>query len=217
MKRIILLCVLVAGITVHHLNAQTGNNKVEILQPVTRTYYEPAGVLTVNAENKLRFESADASIKRFLVNASQGTVKQQGNDFIITPAKTGDLALAIYNYNDIGNPILIEERNMTVVSAPAATIAGKNGGQISKEEFVKAEKIECSGNYTITEFKFSVAGKALEYKEFLGRGETLTPDMIAAVNTLRAGEKIFVEYIRAKPENSEAIRQISPLTFTLTE
>jgi len=208
---------LISGLISFEIAAQPGNNKVEVMQPVLHTSYEPAGVLTVNQGNTIRIASADNSVERFLVNASQGTVKQEGEDFIVRPERTGDLLLSIYNYNDIANPVLIEERKMKVVSAPVATIAGKNGGQISKQEFLKAEKVECSGNYTITEFKFSVAGKALEYKEFFRKGDLLSPEMISAVQQLTAGEKIFIEYIRAKPENNEASRQIAPVTFTLIE
>src|SRR5690349_20411744 len=98
MKRTILLVILITGLTNQTLLAQEDNHKVEILKPVLHTNYEPAGVLTVNTDNKLRFESVDA--KRLLVNTSQGTVKQQGKDFILRPEKTGDLALAIYNYDD---------------------------------------------------------------------------------------------------------------------
>jgi len=197
--------------------AQPGNHKVEILAPVQHTSYEPAGVLTVNMDNKLRFESADASVQRFLVNTNQGTVKQDGKDFIITPDKTGELALAIYNYDDVGNPVLIEERIMTVVSSPAASIAGKSGGNISKAELVNAEKVSCSGNYTITEYKLTVSGKGVGYHEFQRKGDTISTDMIAAINELPVGGKIFIEYIRAKPEDSEATRQIAPLSFTLIE
>ena len=213
----IFLLILISGLLSFDMAAQPGNTKVEVLQPVQHTSYEPAGVLTVNQGNKLRFETADNSVERFLVNASQGSVNQEGNDFIVKPEKTGDLVLSIYNYNDISNPVLIEERNMTVVSAPVVTIAGKNGGQISKEEFLKAEKVECSGNYIVTEFKFSVAGKAVEYKEFSRKGDTLSPEMISAVQQLKAGEKIFIEFVRARLENSEATRQVAPVTFTLVE
>jgi len=41
--------------------------------------------------------------------------------------------------------------------------------------------------------------------------------MIDAINQIPSGGKIFIEYIRAKPENSEATRQIAPLSFTITE
>jgi hypothetical protein len=140
-KAIVITAILTSVLLIIEVSAQPGNQKIEILQPVQRTYYEPAGVLTVNQDNKLRFESNDPSVKRLLVNTSQGTVKQQGNDFIVTPEKTGELALAIYNYDDLENPVLIEERNMIVVASAAATIAGKNGGNISKEEFIKAEKL----------------------------------------------------------------------------
>ena len=215
MKRTILLFILITGIANHSLIAQEGNHKVEILKPVVQTYYEPAGVLTVNTENKLRFQSVDA--KRLLVNASQGTVKQQGKDFILTPEKTGDLALAIYNYDDIENPVLIEERYLKVVSSPVALIAGKNGGNISKEEFLKAEKVTCTEGYRITEFKLSTSGKGVGYHEFERKGEYFSPEMIAAVQQLPTGGKIFIEYIRARPENSEGTRQIAPLAFTLTE
>jgi len=211
------LLILTSGFFSIHISAQPGTYKVDILQPVNHVSYEPAAVLTVNENNKLRFESTDISVDRFLVNASQGTVKQDGKDFIVTPVNTGDLILSIYNYTDIENPVFIEKRKLLVVAVPEAYIAGKKGGPITKEGFAKAEKVECSGNYRITEFKLSVAGKAIAYKEFHRNGETLSPEMIASIQQLTAGEKIFIEYIRATPQDGGATRQIAPLSFTVIE
>src|SRR5262245_29077954 len=109
-----LLAILIAGLLSSNLSAQPGDHMVEILQPVTHVDYVPAGVLTVNTGNTLRFESNDPSVKRLLVNASQGTVKQKEKDFIVYPEKTGDIEISIYNYDDVENPVLIETRNMTV-------------------------------------------------------------------------------------------------------
>ena len=213
----IFLVILISEFFTIRISAQPGTYQIAVLQPVNHISYEPAGVLTVNEKNKLRFESADISVSRFLVNASQGTVKQEGEDFIVTPANTGDLVLSIYNYNDIENPVFIEKRKLQVVSVPEAYIAGKKGGEITKEEFAKVEKVECSGNYRITEFKLSIAGKEVGYKEFNRNGDTFSPEMIASIQQLGAGGKVFIEYIRATPEDGGATRQIPPLSFTIIE
>jgi|GEM_PF-5858509 len=201
----------------------TPGKTVQITKPTYKVVYEPAFVLEAGIDNVLRFSAGDPSVKRLLVNSSQGKVTQKGEDFIIHPESKGELVLKIYNYNDLSNPLLLEERKMEVRDAdpaPGALFAGKAGGKITRKELGEVTKIEAGGTdrtMMIREFKLSVAGKDIEYREFSSRDENLTADMIASLKQLPVGSKIYIEYIRAGNENEPFTRMLAPLAFTVTE
>jgi len=193
-------------------------SSVEITKATLVTKYEPAFILENGIDNVVRIKVSDPSVNRLLVNASQGTVRQQGEDFIVRPEKPGEISLMIYNYNDLSNPVLIEERKLQVVGSPFVTLAGKQGGKISKEEIASAKKLEYvfpDKTYKITEFKLSIAGKDIEYKEFTGKGEELTSEMLSTLEQAPPGSKFYVEYIRAG--NGAGTRLLAPLTFSIAD
>ena len=215
MKTLILLFILNAILVPEFSGAQTA---VQILKPVYVASYESTSVLESGIDNTIRISVNDSSVKRLLVNSNNGTVKQHGEDFIIHPVNTGEIILMIYNYNDLSNPVLIEERKLEVRMAPIVTLAGKSGGKITKEELKKITKLEVSGvegSNHVSEFKLSFSGKDIEYKEFNVRDENLTREMLAQMQVLAAGSKIYLEYI--KVGNDQATCQVPPLVFTVVE
>ena len=107
MKTTTLLLFALTALIPRLLFSQPPRPGIEITKATSRIIYEPVFVLEEGTANVLHIEVEDTSVNRLLVNSSQGTVKQEGSDFIITPEKKGELALAIYNYNDIGNPVFI--------------------------------------------------------------------------------------------------------------
>ena len=192
------------------------NAGVKVLKPVSVVTYEPVTVLEAGTGNRIRITAGDSTVKRILVNASQGTVKQQGKDFIIHPEKPGEIILKIYNNNDLVNPVLIDEKVLEVVVAPFVTFGGKHGGEISREEIRQVSRVETSGmndESKILEFKLSVAGKGIEYKEFFAKSDSLTGEMLTRLREIPAGSKIFIEYIRAGNEFSS--RQLPPVELTV--
>ncbi|MEO8085592.1 MAG: hypothetical protein ABI763_02160 [Bacteroidota bacterium] len=216
MKKIIVHAFIIVGcmITSYSL-AQTG---VQVKKKKYVLTYEPTSVLESGIDNAIHITVSDSTVKRLLVNSSQGIVKQKGEDFIVHPIRSGELLLRIYNYNDLSKPVLIDEKKMEVVAAPFATMGGKQGGKISKEELKLVTSVAVKGGESemkITEFKLSVAGKGIKYREFSARDENLTEEMLAQLQHLPANSKIYIEYIRAG--SGESTRQIAPLAFTVVE
>jgi hypothetical protein len=168
MKRKTIAClVFIAAASVPEFLPAQPAPAVDITKASCKIVYEPVFVLQQGTDNVINIRVQDSAVKRLLVNASQGTVRQDGEDFIIHPEKKGEVTLDIYNYNDLSHPVLIDKRTLQVispVSSPVASLAGKRGGNISKEELLLATKIELSGagnSMRVQEFKLSVAGKGI--------------------------------------------------------
>ena len=216
-----IMCVLMIS-TVVAIAQSTVKSGVEITRPVNKISYETAFILELGKDNVLRVEPADTSIKRLLVNVSQGIVKQQGQDFIIHPESPGEIILSVYNYNDLSHPVLLEKRKLEVMEAPknpVAMLGGKQGGKITKEELARINKLElmqADSSLKILQFDLSVVDKDL-YRHFNASDENLTPEMKAAIGGLSTGGKINVEWIRAGNEFVSSTRKLAPLSFTVEE
>jgi hypothetical protein len=195
-------------------------SSIEISKKIYVVSSESVSVLEAGTDNVLQVKVHDQSVERLLVNSSQGTVRQDGKDFIIHPDKAGEIVLKIYNYNDLSHPVLIEERKMEVAFPPFAILAGKSGGKITREELLNASKVEISGSeeaMKVCAFKLSVSDHINGYTEFSGSNENITAEMNAALHEITVGSKVYVEYIRAGRTNEDCGRQFPPLSFIVSE
>ncbi len=223
-KTLVVSVILITSVASNLIFAQTDDGyRTEISKPTCVIAYEPAFMLDAGVDNVLHIAVKDTSIKRLLVNASQGTVRQDGEDFIVRPEKFGHVTLKIFNYNDLNNPIFIEERTLHVELQdliPPVTLAGKRGGEISKGDLLAANGLQLSTSgrkLKLVQCKISITGKDAKYKEFNLLAENFTPEMKELFKSLAAGTKIYIENIRVKTSNSCDSRSLAPMTFVLTD
>lgn len=218
------LLVIVNGLFSNILFAQQVN-KIKITEGTygLRFCCQPLSAFIVNEDKLIHIESTDTSIRNILLMVNQGIVKEERTSptqaytfYMVRPEKTGSLLLSFYNDNDREHPLLIEEKEVPVFSFPEASIAGKKGGDISREELLTAEKVLCTGDYKVEKFKLSVVSNEVN-RDFYNPGESLTQNMLNALEQVHAGGKIYLESINARPKTGGQSRQLAPVTFTLTE
>jgi len=100
------------------------------------------------------------------------------------------------------------------------TLAGKTGGNISKEEFNEVGKLEIVSlvndtTLKVESFRISIAGKGTAYKEFQIKGNQMTHEVDSTINKLHAGNKIFIDVLMTA--HGKALRGIPPMEFVLTD
>ena len=79
-----------------------------------------------------------------------------------------------------------------------ASLSGKSG-EVSRGEIFKTPVITLDGSkLEVVEFKMSIAGKDVAYKEYEGSGSRLNSQMLAAIRNAPAHAKIYIEYIKYK-------------------
>lgn len=109
------------------------------------------------------------------------------------------------------------------VPDPVATLANMKGGTINKSVLMAGTLIPILENFDfelyfkIIGFKMTVTGKGRDLQEFEGTGNQLTPQMRDALAKVRAGDKIFFEYIKAKMASGsdQTTRNLPALAFTI--
>ncbi len=141
------------------------------------------------------------------------TVTTVGKANIRVTAKVGDKDTPMGSF----------EYRVKRVPDPIATISNSKGGNINKNLLAAGTLIPLLENFDfelffkITGFKLSVVGKGKDLQEFNGEGNQMTPQMRDAVSKLRAGDKVYFEYIKAKMANNAAdpTRQLPAMSFTI--
>lgn len=109
------------------------------------------------------------------------------------------------------------------VPDPIATLANQKGGTINKSVLMAGTLIPILENFDfelyfkIVGFKLTITGKGRDLLEFEGTGNQLTPQMRDALSKVRAGDKIFFEYIKAKMAagSDQTTRNLPALAFTI--
>jgi hypothetical protein len=95
------------------------------------------------------------------------------------------------------------------------TIAGKLGGKMTKDELLNGKGIIVTDTtFKVTEFKMSITGKNVKYKEFSATGNELNDDMRAAIKNAPAGTKIYFEFVKCAKEKCES-RMSAPIQVIL--
>jgi hypothetical protein len=103
---------------------------------------------------------------------------------------------------------------MDTTKWPHASVDGKTGS-MTKEELMNAKGIVLSDtSLKVTEFKFSIAGKGVNYQEFATRGSELNEQMKEALKDVQPGAKIYIEYIKYSDREGK-INHAMPITIQL--
>src|SRR5438477_4684190 len=97
---------------------------------------------------------------------------------------------------------------------PAASIAGKFAGEITREELLDSPRLDVSdSSCTITSYRFAT-GTHAPYKEYTGHGNTLSAEMIAAIKAAAVGDRIIFEYMKCVNKDKES-RMLRPIVLKL--
>lgn len=108
------------------------------------------------------------------------------------------------------------------IPPPKAQIGASDGGRIEKEILlaqgglrVVMEGFDFPVTYIVTEFQmtFNTGGDA--QAPLVARGNRFTPEMLAQINRLRRGNKVYIEGIRAKGPDGERAVANSQMIFTI--
>jgi hypothetical protein len=99
-------------------------------------------------------------------------------------------------------------------SSEKPTIAGKSGGDITKEELLNSHGLEALGGHQISEYKMSIYKQGSWLYEFHIRGNKLAANMKEAINGVKSGTSIYFEYIICNSENGSS-HLTKPLSFVV--
>lgn len=108
------------------------------------------------------------------------------------------------------------------IPKPKAQVGTSDGGRIAKEIMtaqgglkVVMEGFDFPVTYTVTEFQMTFNTGGDGQAPLTARGNRFTPEMLAQINRLRRGNKVYIEGIRAKGPDGEKSVANPQMIFTI--
>ncbi len=191
---------------------------------------EKMNVLYIGVDNPMAISVPGVSNDKVKPSISGGGAALKANTaaggghFIATVTTVGEAKINISA--QIGEKVMpMGEFKYRVkrVPDPVATISNSKGGPINKSLLAAGTLIPQLENFDfelffkITGFKISIFAKGKDLIEYESPGNQLTQPMRDAIAKLRAGDKVFIEYIKAKMATGadQSTRNLSPMAFTI--
>lgn len=179
----------------------------------------PMAISVPGVSNNAVFPSISGAGGNLKPNAAAG-----GGHFIATVTTVGEAKINVTA--EIGGkkmPMGEFKYRVKRVPDPVATISNSKGGPINKSLLAAGTLIPQLENFDfelffkITAFRMSIFAKGKDLIEYETTGNQLSQPMRDAIGKLRAGDKVFIEYIKAKMATGadQSTRSLSPMAFTI--
>lgn len=178
-------------------------------------------VLYLGVDNPMSIAVSGYDIEDTEVKVREnGQIEGSGGKYIIRPQRPGNLWVDVYADGEI---VQSSEFRVKTVPNPVAKVAGKKGGEISKEELLESGKVIVEMENFDFDLSFEIVSYVLSatvpgsyvVREEISKKDSFSPMQIDLINSLIQNQKLMIEEIRAKgPDGS--IRKLGSLVFTIS-
>ncbi len=197
------------------VNGQIGKNN----QVVTAIAPVKMNVMYLGVDNPVDIAVSGYDPTEIEVEVENGRSIGKEGKYIIRPIRPGSLSI---NVSANGKLIKSTEFRVKTVPDPVAKVAGKKGGEISKEDLLKSGKVIVDMENFDFDLSFEIVSYVMsatvpgsyEVREEISKTESFSPQQINLINSLIKNQKLMIEEIKAKgPDGS--IRNMGSLVFTI--
>jgi hypothetical protein len=108
------------------------------------------------------------------------------------------------------------------VPPPLATIGGKNGGNLKKEDllsengiFAELKDFDFDLKFKVTQFDITLSGAGGYVKTFSSKDNKFTSEQRDQFGKLSQGSIIYIDNIMAKGDDGQPARSLSPISFKI--
>jgi gliding motility-associated protein GldM len=210
----------------------TGPGGEAIRRPFSAEYQVAEGGVVVSpakmnvfytgVDNPVEISVAGVAQNKVSADATNGTLIPSGGMFIMRPRRPGNSLITVFAELD-GKKRMVGSKEFRVkpVPDPYATVGGKKGGGIYKNELIAQTGVaavmppdfEFNLTFTVTEFTvFSVVQGFV--KQYAAKGNRFTEEQRNLINSLSKGSPIYIQDIKAVGPDG-TIRPLSTINFRL--
>lgn len=133
-------------------------------------------------------------------------------------------AIRISVYAQLGKEkVYLSSTNFKVKDIPEAKVVNSDGGYIDKKDLLKnpyinleVEDFDFPVEYKINYFYMTFNTSANTEAPLVSKSNKFTPEMIEKIKTLKKGDKIYIEAIKATGDDSKEVKVANPqMIFTI--
>jgi gliding motility-associated protein GldM len=160
------------------------------------------------------------------VTVSNGRIEKTGDNFFVYPGKL-DISGKSTSISVIANmggekrPMGSKVFRVKEVPTPVATIGGKNGGNMRREEllaengiFAELKDFDFDLKFTVNQFDITLSGANGYVKTFKSLNNKFTTEQKDQFGKLTIGSLIFIDNIMAKGDDGSN-RPLAPISFKI--
>jgi gliding motility-associated protein GldM len=183
-------------------------------------------VLYLGIPNPVRVSVPGVASENLSVSVSNGRIEKSGEDYLVYPTKldgSGKSTAVSVSAKMNGEMRSMGSMAFRVkeVPPPLATVGGKNGGTLKKEELMAEEGIiadlldfNFDLKFKVTAFEVTISGTGGFSTSLKGMGNKFTQDQKDQFKKLSQGSLIIIDNITAKGDDG-ANRPLSPISFKI--
>jgi gliding motility-associated protein GldM len=183
-------------------------------------------VLYLGVPNPIKVSVPGVASQNLEVSVSNGRIEKSGEDYLAYPAKvdvTGKSTSisVVANMNGEKRPMGSMLFRVKEVPPPLATIGGKNGGNLKKEElmaedglFAELKDFDFDLKFKVTQFDVTFSGAGGYVNTYKATGNRFTTEQKGQFGKLTQGSIIFIDNIMAKGDDGSN-RPLSNISFKI--
>lgn len=208
-----------------NINSYPFEGEYQVGKPSATISPTKMNVMYIGIANPIKVSAPGAASENLVVTINNGRIEKSGDDYLAYPSKldaTGKSTTISVSARSGGELRTMGSMEFRVkeVPPPLATIGGKNGGNLKKEEllaedgvFADLKDFDFDLKFKVTQFDVNISGTYV--KTFNSKDNKFTSEQKDQFGKLTQGSIIFIDNIMAKGDDGQPARPLSPISFKI--
>lgn len=210
-----------------NINSYPFEGEYQVGKPSATISPTKMNVMYLGIPNPIRISVPGVASENLVVTVSNGRIEKSGDDYLAYPSKldvTGK-STSISVSARVGSetkPMGAMEFRVKEVPPPLATIGGKNGGNLKKEDllsengiYAELKDFDFDLKFKVTQFDITLSGAGGYVKTFSSKDNKFTSEQRDQFGKLSQGSIIYIDNIMAKGDDGQPARSLSPISFKI--
>ena len=210
-----------------NINSYPFEGEYQVGRPSVTVSLTKMNVMYLGIANPIKVSVPGVASENLEITVNNGRFEKNGDDFFVYPAKldiTGkNTSISVVaKMNGEKRPMGSMPFRVKEVPPPLATIGGKNGGNLKKEElmaedgvFAELKDFDFDLKFKVTQFDVTYSGAGGYVKTYSSKDNKFTSEQKDQFGKLTMGSLIFIDNIMAKGDDGQPARPLSPISFKI--
>ena len=209
-----------------NINSYPFEGEYQVGKPSATISPTKMNVMYIGIANPIKVSVPGVASENLVVAMNNGgRVEKAGDDYLAYPSKldaTGkstSITVSAKYGGEVRSMGFMEFR-VKEVPPPVATISGKNGGNLKKEDllaedgvFAELKDFDFDLKFKVTQFDVNISGTYV--RTFTSRDNKFTAEQKDQFSKLSIGGLIYIDNIMAKGDDGQPARPLAPISFKI--
>jgi gliding motility-associated protein GldM len=210
-----------------NVNSYPFQGEYQVGKPSATISPTKMNVLYLGIPNPIKVSAPGVASENLVVTLSNGRIEKSGDDYLAYPSKldatSKSTSISVSaRFGSETRPMGSMDFRVKEVPPPIATIGGKNGGNLKKEEllaengiFADLKDFDFDLKFKVISFDITFSGAGAFIKTFSAKDNKFTSEQRDQFSKLGQGSIIYIDNIMAKGDDGQPARPLSPISFKI--